>query len=97
MLLGRLSNTHINFDVGLRLQRQAKLIYLSRSMFPTEIVEEFDKTKDEYFAQSHIHPQNWNMNSLLEGTKYIKIQGKPSSGTEASIFKEMDKISKHLF
>lgn len=97
MLLGRLSNTHINFDVGLRLQRQAKLVYLSRSMFPLEIVEEFDKTKDAYFEQSHIHPQNWNMNSLLEGTKYIKIQGKPTSGTEASIFKEMDKISKHLF
>ena len=96
-LLNKLSGTSVNFDITSRFQRQVKLVHLQRMNFPISIVEEFDKTKDDYVAQSNIHPQNWNVNTLLEGTRYVKTPGKISSGSESSIFKEMDKINKKLF
>ena len=96
-LLNKLSGTNIKFDIVSRFQRQVKLVHLQRMNFPSSIIKEFDNTKDTYLAQSNIHPQNWNVNTLLEGTRYVKTPGKISSGTESSIFKEMDKISKSLF
>jgi 5'-3' exonuclease len=96
-LLAKLSGTKVNFDVPSRFQRQVKLVHLHRDNFPISIVEEFDKTKDDYLAQSNIHPQNWNVGTLLEGTRYVKSNGKISSGSEASIFSEIDKINKSLF
>jgi hypothetical protein len=72
-----------------RLNRQIKLVVLARDVFPEEIVQAFDNKLQEQLGRPNVHPQDWNMNSILEGTKYVKAK----SGNEASIFKEIDRIN----
>jgi len=72
-----------------RLNRQIKLVVLARDVFPEEIVRSFDEKVQEQLSRPNVHPQDWNMNSLLEGTRYVRSK----SGSEASIFKEIDRIN----
>jgi len=76
-----------------RLNRQIKLVVLSRYVFPQEINDKFDEQVNEQLQRPTVHPQNWNMNSILEGTRYVRN----NSGSEASIFKEIDRLNTQLF
>ncbi|NMC61522.1 MAG: hypothetical protein GYA51_19390, partial [Candidatus Methanofastidiosa archaeon] len=76
-----------------RLNRQIKLVVLSRYVFPQEIADKFDEQVEEQLQRPIVHPQNWNMNSILEGTRYVRN----NSGSEASIFKEIDRLNTQLF
>lgn len=82
------------FDMRERLQRQIKLVVLSRMVFPEEIVKKFDDQVKEQLQRPNVHPQEWNMSTILEGTKYV---GSQSTHNEASIFREVDRLNKELF
>jgi hypothetical protein len=86
------------FEIKKRIERQSKLVVLDRTLFPTDIVDKFMQAIKEDLSADHISPQTWNMLSMLEGTRYVDPKGKSSSGSEASIFGQMDRISnKALF
>ena len=91
------------FKIEERLSRQMKLVcLLDTTLFPEEIISAFKNRVSTELAKPQIHPQSWNMLSILEGTRYVTAGGKfkPSSGKEASIFGDTDKIiakSKSLF
>ena len=91
------------FKINDRLQRQMKLVLLlNPDLFPIEIVSAFKNKVAEELSKPQIHPQNWNMISILEGTRYVTVGGKYKSNTgkEASIFGDTDKMiekSKPLF
>lgn len=76
-----------------RLNRQIKLVVLSQHVFPQEILDKFYENVDEQLQRPTVHPQNWNMNTILEGTRYVRN----NSGSEASIFKEIDRLNTQLF
>lgn len=78
-----------------RLNRQIKLVILSKTVFPEEIVETFENEKAKQLAKPNVSPQSWNMNSLLQGTRYVKAS--KSKGSEISLFKDTDKLNKYLF
>lgn len=87
-----------SFKMDKRLERQAKLVVLDKSLFPVEIIKDFQDHIHEDYAGNHISPQTWNMISMLEGTRYVDTKGRVSSGNEASIFGQIDRISnKELF
>jgi len=73
------------FKMEERLKRQIKLVVLSRDVFPKQIVKDFDDKIQECLNKPNINSQNWNMNSILEGTKYIR-----KNYNESSIFREID-------
>lgn len=84
-----------SIDIIERLKRQIKLVVLSRDEFPKEIVEAFDKTVEKEMNKPYISSQQLNMNSILEGTRYVKAK---STENEASIFKDLDHLTtKGLF
>lgn len=83
------------FKMEDRLIRQVKLVVLSPQVFPEQIVDDFNKHCIEELKKPNVNPQSWNMNSLLEGTRYVKSKG--NSGSEASIFKEIDRLNTQLF
>lgn len=96
--LTEISGQRPALDIKKRLDRQAKLVVLDSSIFPAEIVSKFNEEAKEGLSGSHISPQTWNMLSMLEGTRYVDSKGKISSGNEASIFGQIDRISnKALF
>jgi len=78
------------FKMKDRLERQIKLVVLSREIFPKEIVEKFDNSIQEQLKKPNISPQSFNVNSILEGTKYIENKN------EASIFKDIDDLTKFI-
>jgi hypothetical protein len=85
------------FKMKDRLDRQAKLVVLDQSLFPEQIVDDFKKDISQDMAVPHVHPQEWNMQSMLEGTKYLDVNYR-SAKNEASIFNQIDRISnKELF
>jgi len=85
------------FKMKDRLTRQAKLVVLDKKFFPPEIVSDFQKDIQGDMPIPKIAPQSWNMLSMLEGTRYVDA-AKSSGGSEASIFKQIDRISnKELF
>jgi len=81
-----------SFKIDERLNRQIKLVVLSRNVFPENIVHEFDNEVQEQLNKPNINSQNWNMNSILDGTKYTK-----NNDNESSIFKEIDNLNSELF
>lgn len=87
------------FDIKKRLERQIKLVVLDQKLFPESIVTKFNEIKDAELAKTRPEIGNMNMNSLLQGTKYVKkTAGGTGKGTEAGIFKQIDKITnKSLF
>jgi len=96
--LVEISGQNPSFKMATRLDRQIKLVVLDPSVFPEEIVKTFNNHLQGDYAKNHVSPQSWNMLSMLEGTKYVSPAGKVSSGNEASIFGQIDRISnKELF
>lgn len=85
------------FKVKDRLKRQIDLVVLEESIFPKEVVNGFYKELEENLAKPQIHPQSFNLNSILGGTRYVSADGK-SASNESSIFDQIDRISnKALF
>jgi len=74
--------------------RQIRLVVLDETYFPEDIVNKFHELKDDQLARPRIQYGNVNMRDLLEGTRYI-TQKKQSS--EASIFKQIDRLHNPLF
>ena len=73
------------------------MVVLDAELFPKQIVEDFKEDISQDMAAPHIHPQSWNMQSMLEGTKYVDANYSKSNN-EASIFSQVDRISnKELF
>ena len=58
-------------------------------MFPEEIVDKFEKGKEEQLSKPRLSYGSINMHNLLEGTRYVREK---KSDNEASIFKEIDRI-----
>ena len=86
------------FDIKKRIKRQCDLVILSSTLFPKSIVEEFSNKVEESLQRPQIYPQDWNVNTLLEGTRYVKSAGRSKyTGAESSIFREVDNIAKKLF
>jgi len=88
------------FDIEKRLERQIKLVVLDKKQFPEEIVEKFENQKEEFLSKPRLDISNVNMNSFLQGTRYVREkQGGTGKGTEAGIFKEIDRLNtnKQLF
>ena len=78
------------------------VLLLDSTLFPAEIVTAFKNKITDELSKPQIHPQNWNMVSMLEGTRYVTAGGKYKNtiGKEASIFGDIDNIiakSKSLF
>jgi len=91
-----ISGTRPGFKMEDRLNRQMKLVLLDPSIFPESFVKEFQKRVGEELSKPQVRPQNWNMVSILEGTRYVTAGAngkykKPT--TEASIFGEIDRIN----
>lgn len=85
------------FKMKPRLERQARLVVLDEEQFPPQIVKDFKEDISQDMAKPHVHPQSWNMQSMLEGTKYVDPDHQ-KAGNEASIFGQIDRISnKELF
>jgi len=98
-LIHKISKNEPNFEIEKRLKRQIKLVVLNQKLFPETIIKNFNDKKDDELKKPNISGSNLNINTLLEGTEYVK-SGKmnTSSKNEISIFKEIDNISnKKLF
>jgi 5'-3' exonuclease len=92
--LVNISGTHPSFKIEDRLNRQMKLVVLNPSIFPKEFVKSFEDKIPEELSKPQVHPQNWNMVSILEGTRYVSSNEKYKKPiTEASIFGEIDRIN----
>lgn len=95
-----ISGQHPPFKINDRLSRQRKLVHLDPSIFPSSFVNSFEKKAADELSKPQVHPQNWNMTSILEGTRYVNPMAKyKKPTTEASIFGEIDRINlnKELF
>ena len=67
---------------------------MDKALFPSSIVETFDETKSEYLSRSRPEIGGMNMNTMLQGTRYVKVSaGGRNTGTESGIFKDLDKIT----
>lgn len=99
--LALISGQRPPFKIEDRLKRQLQLVHLDPLIFPEEFVKAFTTKISEELAKPQVYPQNWNMVSILEGTRYVMGNGgkykKPI--TEASIFGEIDRVNlnKELF
>jgi len=102
-LLLEISNKSFTFKIKDRLDRQIKLVLLNSEIFPASITEGFNEQIEKELQKNNIASQSFNLNFLLEGTRYISSDinryTKTSSSNESSIFKDIDKISsnKELF
>jgi len=82
------------FKIEDRIYRQIKLVVLDKKLFPDSIVETFDKIKEEQLLKPRPEIGNMNMNFMLQGTRYVKASaGGTGKGTEANIFKDLDKLA----
>jgi 5'-3' exonuclease len=89
-----------SFDITQRLRRQIELVVLDKNLFPKSIVDTFDETKEEQILKPRPEIGNMNLNTMLQGTRYVKTKhGGTGKGTEAGIFKEIDRLNnnKQLF
>lgn len=93
----KIADHSVPFNMSERLLRQIKLVVLSRIIFPQEICETFDGELNKKLEAKQLHPQNWNMNTFLEGTQYVRAKGDKNPSAEHSIFKQIDSINKPLF
>jgi hypothetical protein len=95
--LSELAKTPISFKIDERINRQLKLVVLSKELFPKDIVSDFNKHADESLQNPNIPPiQGWNMVTLLDGTKYVNAS-KPYI-KESDIFNNIDQLfNKELF
>jgi 5'-3' exonuclease len=89
-----------SFKIEDRLDRQIKLVVLDKEFFPSSIVETFDEIKEDQLVKPRPEIGSINMNVMLQGTRYVKEKsGGTGQGTEAGIFKEIDRLNnnKQLF
>ena len=97
--LGNIIKNPVEYDrVKERLGRQIKLVVLDSGVFPKEILEGFsEQVGDDRTKPIEIHPQSWNMNMILEGTRYVTPGRK--NYNNSTVFKDLDKIieQKSLF
>jgi len=94
------SKTTPPFKIEDRLDRQIKLVVLDKKLFPKSIVTTFDELKEDQLIKPRPEIGGINMNVMLQGTRYVKEkQGGRGQGTEAGIFKEIDRLNsnKQLF
>lgn len=77
-----------SFKIKDRIERQIKLVVLDKTVFPEHILNTFNDELTKQLSKPNINAQNWNMNSILEGTKYVK-----NSGNESNIFKQIDRLN----
>jgi 5'-3' exonuclease len=92
--LAIISGHRPSFKIEDRLKRQLQLVHLDPLIFPEEFVKAFKDKVAEEITKPQIYPQNWNMASILEGTRYVTGNGKyKKPTTEASIFREIDRIN----
>jgi hypothetical protein len=89
-MINEYADINMPFKIEDRLNRQLKLVVLNPSLFPLEIVNEFNNKKEKHLSKPKINVLSFNMLNMLENTKYI-------SNNESSIFKEMDRINTKLF
>jgi len=80
---------NITINIDDRIMRQAKLVVLDKNLFPEEIVKSFEELKQKELDKPRVNYVSLNMQNLLEGTRYVRNKSKES---EASIFKEIDRI-----
>jgi len=95
----KVAKHELPFDMTERLMRQIKLVVLDPKLFPKSIIKDFEKIKMEPLLKPRPEIGNMNMNTMLQGTRYVKAsQGGTGKGIESGIFKDIDKISnKKLF
>jgi len=85
------------FKISERILRQQQLIVLDKSLFPKQIVQDFNLVMSTELNKPHVRTQSTNLNSILEGTKYVDSNYKKQNNV-SSIFNQIDKIStKELF
>ncbi len=97
ILLKITKQPELSINIKDRIDRQMKLVYLKSDLFPKSIINQFNKTKINYLNQNNILTSNINMNSILEGSKYINSNYNNSNSNEISIFNDLDKLTKELF
>lgn len=85
----------LNLNIEALIERQIKLAILDPKVFPQSIIDKFETTKDELLQRPRVNYSSINMHNILEGTRYVSERKRDN---EASIFKEIDRISrKSLF
>lgn len=84
----------MNCDVFKRFERQRALVELDSKNFPEHIVAKFNSMmlKDMARVKGVTNSMSVRMQDLLKGTMYL--DDNYSKGTTASIFKDVDRISK---
>lgn len=81
------------FNIDDRIKRQATLVILDKTLFPIEIINDFEKHKQKQLQKPRINYSSINMYNLLEGSSYVKNKNE----NVVSFFKEVDRISGNLF
>jgi len=79
----------VPFGIRDRLERQIKLVVLDPRVFPKEITDRFQETVQAELGRPKISHGSVSMQNLLEGTRFV---GGKDESSEASIFKEIDRI-----
>lgn len=93
--LEAITKTPLNISVKERLNRQIKLVLLNESIFPEEIVHNFNNHYEEAILKPRGNFSNIYMYQLLEGTRYITYGNNVNTAKEADIFKSFS--NKGLF
>jgi len=97
ILLKITKQSELSINIKDRIDRQMKLVYLKSDLFPKGIINQFNKTKIDYLNKNNILTSNINMNSILEGSKYISSNYNNINSNEISIFNDLDNLTKELF
>lgn len=74
-----------------RLERNIRLVVLDESIIPTEIQEDFLKTAETAMEFPTVANTQFSMQSLLEGTKYVKA----ATNFQSDIFSGINKYTKN--
>jgi len=82
------------FNIKERLNRQIKLIVLDPNVFPSDIVNEFEKIKTIELKKPKTNNAAVNMHQLLSNTRYVTTK----QNNKSTIFNELDRMNnKSLF
>jgi hypothetical protein len=96
--LARIAKHEPPINMRDRINRQIKLVILSKYVFPEEIVTAFNKDVNSLLESDQPNISNITMPVLLEGTKYLEeADVRKSNASESDIFGKLDQISKQLF
>ena len=95
-MIAEICGSEPSIDIHARIKRQISLVILNPDVFPEDIIDAFNIQLKEQLAIKRIHNNDITMQKLLEGTKYVS-EDYNKSYKEASIFKEIDRITNKLF